>query len=177
MRWLVPLRGSVQEWVKHVGCCAGFGGHEAVASGGVLDDRRGVSGERRTGSGQRRAKVRSSERGTVTAEFAVVLPALVLVLILVVGAGVIEIAQVRVYEAARAGAREAARGEPSQDIEKAAKRKAGPGSTVTVSQGGGYAKVHVKTTLPKALHPVMKEVEASAEARTEGESHGSLDGY
>lgn len=115
----------------------------------------------------------SSERGTVTAEFAVVLPALVLVLILVVGAGAIGLAQVRVYEAARAGAREAARGEPARDIEKAAKKKAGPGSVVTVSQGKAFAKVHVKTTLPKALHPIMKTVEASAEARTEGKSSGN----
>ena len=158
MRWLVPLRGSVQGPAERCGCCAGFGGH-------------GVAG-----AGMRRAGARGGERGTVTAEFAVVLPALVLVLILVVGAGVIGIAQVRVYEAARAGAREAARGEPVHDIEKAAKRKAGPGSTVTVSQGGAFAKVHVKTTLPKALHPIMKDVEASAEARTEGESHGSIGG-
>ena len=176
MRWLAPLRGSVKDWVKHTGCCAGFGGHGTVTSGSVLGDRRGVSGERRTGSCQRRVRVRSSERGTVTAEFAVVLPALVVVLILVVGAGVIGIAQVRVYEAARAGAREAARGEPVHDIEKAAKRKAGPGSTVTVSQGGAFAKVHVKTALPKALHPIMKDVEASAEARTEGQSDGSIVG-
>lgn len=159
MRWLVPLRGSVRGCAERMRRRAVFGG-------------RGVAG-----AVMRRAGARGSERGTVTAEFAVVLPALVLVLILVVGAGVIGIAQVRVYEAARAGAREAARGEPSQDIEKAAKRKAGPNSTVTVSQGGAFAKVHVKTTLPKALHPVMKEVEASAEARTEGESHGSLDGH
>ena len=151
MRWLVPLRGSVRGCAERMRRRAVFGG-------------RGVAG-----AVMRRAGARGSERGTVTAEFAVVLPAL--------GAGVIGIAQVRVYEAARAGAREAARGEPSQDIEKAAKRKAGPNSTVTVSQGGAFAKVHVKTTLPKALHPVMKEVEASAEARTEGESHGSLDGH
>ena len=158
MRWLVPLRGSVQGPAERCGRCAGFGGH-------------GVAG-----AGMRRAGARGGERGTVTAEFAVVLPALVLVLILVVGAGVIGIAQVRGDEAARAGAREAARGEPVQDIEKAAKRKAGPNSTVTVSQGRAFAKVHVKTTLPKALHPIMKDVEASAEARTEGESHGSIGG-
>ncbi len=158
MRWLVPLRGSVRGLAERCGRCAGFGGH-------------GVAG-----AGTRRAGARGGERGTVTAEFAVVLPALVLVLILVVGAGVIGIAQVRVYEAARAGAREAARGEPVHDIEKAAKRKAGPNSTVTVSQGRAFAKVHVKTTLPKALHPIMKDVEASAEARTEGESHGSIGG-
>ena len=158
MRWLVPLRGSVRGLAERCGRCAGFGGH-------------GVAG-----SGMRRAGARGGERGTVTAEFAVVLPALVLVLILVVGAGVIGIAQVRVYEAARAGAREAARGEPVHDIEKAAKRKAGPNSTVTVSQGRAFAKVHVKTALPKALHPIMKDVEASAEARTEGESHGSIGG-
>lgn len=176
MRWLAPLRGSVQRPAERCGGCAGFGGHETVTSGSELGDRRGVPSERRTGSCQRRVRARDSERGTVTAEFAVVLPALVLVLILVVGAGVIGIAQVRVYEAARAGAREAARGEPVHDIEKAAKRKAGPGSTVTVSQGGAFAKVRVKTTLPKALHPIMKDVEASAEARTEGESHGSIGG-
>lgn len=113
-----------------------------------------------------------NERGTVTAEFAVVLPALVLVLILVVGTGTIGISQVRVYEAARAGAREAARGEPGRDVEAAAKRKAGPDSVVLVSTDEAFTKVQVSMPLPEVLHPIMKEVKARAEARTEGNNDG-----
>lgn len=121
---------------------------------------------------RRWAKRLRDDRGTATAEFAVVLPALVLVLILVVGAGTIGVAQVRAYEAARAGAREAARGEPTRDIEKAAKRKAGPGSVVMVSNSEAFAKVHVSIPLPTVVRPLMKEVEAHAQARTEGNNDG-----
>lgn len=56
------------------------------------------------------------DRGTATAEFAVVLPALVLLIVVLVGAAGIGFAQLRAFDAARSAAREIAqanRGPPS----------------------------------------------------------------
>lgn len=50
------------------------------------------------------------ERGSSTAEFAVILPALVFVLGLVLGAAAVGMVQLRLEESARLGARAAARG-------------------------------------------------------------------
>jgi len=110
------------------------------------------------------------DRGSATAEFAMVMPALVALIIVVVGAGAIGLTQLRAYDAARAGAREAARGEPVRDIEQAAQQKAGKNSHVRITTEGEYTAVRVEIALPKTLHIVLRTVTANAEARTEGSS-------
>ena len=69
-----------------------------------------------------------SEAGTVTAELAVALPAVVLLAVLLALTGQAVIAQVRCTDAARAAARLAARGEATPAVLTEAGRRAPPGS-------------------------------------------------
>ncbi|WP_328698762.1 TadE family type IV pilus minor pilin [Brevibacterium rongguiense] len=108
------------------------------------------------------------ERGAATAEFAMMMPALVVLILVVVGAGAIGLTQLRAYDAARAGAREAARGEPARDVEQAAHKRAGSAARVEISTAGEYTAVSVEIGLPASLRFVMRTVSARAEARTEG---------
>lgn len=105
------------------------------------------------------------EAGMVTAEFATVLPALVLVLALVLGCVRIGIDQVRCVDAARVGARAAARGDAPEDIVSAARRAAPEGAAVTVGRVGHDVSVIVQAA-PVARLPLVGSLPApSAEAR------------
>jgi hypothetical protein len=70
-----------------------------------------------------------------TAEFAVVLPAVVLVLALSLGALGLAWDQVRCIDAAQAGARAASRGDSAGAVILAARRTAPSGATVSVTSG------------------------------------------
>ena len=115
---------------------------------------------------RRRSQLR--DEGAATAEFAMVLPALVLLLALFAGATTIGMTQLRAYDAARAAAREAARGEPQHSVVAEAEKRAGKGSDVTVTTDGGYTRVAVVIGLPRPISLVQDRVESSATARTEG---------
>jgi Flp pilus assembly protein TadG len=84
-----------------------------------------------------------SQRGSVTAETAMVLPALLGVgftlAFLVVAIG----ARIRCGDAAWEAARGLARGEPSEFADQAVREFAPAGATVTVSQADGYVTVRV----------------------------------
>ncbi len=97
-----------------------------------------------------------------------VLPALVLLLALFAGAATVGMTQLRAYDAARAAAREAARGEPQHSVISEAEKRAGPGSKVTIRTDGGYTEVAVVISLPRPVSMVQKQVASSATARTEG---------
>ena len=98
----------------------------------------------------------------VTAETAVVLPVLLLVLAGVVAAVVVVGAQLRCVDAAREGARAAARGEDTTAVIALAGRAAPDGAVVTV---GGEEEVHVAVTARIApLGPVPLRITVSAEA-------------
>src|SRR5688572_28897968 len=84
-----------------------------------------------------------AERGSATAETAVALPALVLVLAVSVWALGLVAATLRCAEAARAGARVAARGEPAAAVEDAATRTDRRTVDVTTSSDGEYVTVRV----------------------------------
>lgn len=71
--------------------------------------------------------------GTATAELAVVLPVLVLLVVTAMTAVSVLVAQLRCVDAAREGARAAARGEPATAVQAAAGRGAPPGATVDVA--------------------------------------------
>jgi TadE-like protein len=90
-------------------------------------------------------------RGSVTAEFAVLLPGLGLLLAVVLGAGSAAAAQLRCIDAARSAARLAARHE-APSVVLAAGREAGPaGSSVRVSTSGDLVRVEVRAQVPLPL--------------------------
>jgi Flp pilus assembly protein TadG len=87
---------------------------------------------------------RTADRGSVTAETAVVLPVLFLVLLAAmtgIRAGATELA---CQDAARAGARAAARGETASTVVATARRVAPPGATVNLGHEGGLVRVTVR---------------------------------
>ena len=83
------------------------------------------------------------ERGAVTAELALVLPVLVAVTVGLVWLLAVGAAQVRTVDAARETARAVARGDDEGAAIARGRQVAPPGSTVTVSRGGGEVRVTV----------------------------------
>ncbi len=87
------------------------------------------------------------EGGTVTAETAVALPILMLVVWLVLAMLRVADAQLSCQDAARAAARAASRGESAQVVVATAKRAAPPSSEVRLSQDGDLVVVDVRTSV------------------------------
>ncbi|MFF6997892.1 TadE family type IV pilus minor pilin [Streptomyces sp. NPDC008313] len=79
----------------------------------------------------------------MTAEAALVLPALVLFAMALVWALLAAAAQIQCVDAARAGARAAARQDPPQAVLAVARRAAPDGASVTVSREGDLVRVRV----------------------------------
>ena len=103
------------------------------------------------------------DAGMVTAETAVVLPVLLLVLAAAVAAMTVVGAQLRCVDAAREGARAAARGEDVASVRALVLRAAPDGMAVSVARDGEDVRVRVSGRVP-ALGPVPLDVEVSAEA-------------
>jgi len=96
-------------------------------------------------AGARRSLVATgAETGTVTAELALGLPAVVAVLavVLVLASGATT--QLRCADAARAGARAAALGEGIAEVQAVAGRLAGTGAAVRVQRSGTWVTVTVR---------------------------------
>ncbi|ARE75385.1 MULTISPECIES: TadE family type IV pilus minor pilin [unclassified Streptomyces] len=89
-----------------------------------------------------------SDRGYVTAEAALVIPALVLFAALLVWALMAAAAQIRCVDAARAGARAAARSEPVEVAEAAARAAAPQGARVELERVGDLWRVRVAAPAP-----------------------------
>lgn len=105
--------------------------------------------------------------GMVTAETAVVLPALVLVLALCLGVLSTVGAQLQLVDAARESARLAARGEDADVVQEAARRAGPAGTTVQVSRKGQLLQVTARArTRPLGLLPSFS---LTARAVTESE--------
>jgi TadE-like protein len=83
------------------------------------------------------------DRGMVTAEFAVVLPAIVLVLALSFGAMGLAWDQIRCIDAARAGARAASRGDTPGAVIMVARRAAPSDALVSIGTSGDLVRVAV----------------------------------
>ena len=94
----------------------------------------------------------------VTAEIAVALPALVLVLTIGLSAVSMVTDEVRCVDAARAGARAAARGEPLTDVRLIAARLAPEGARVTVERGPETTSVTVSADVRPGWHPSLPAV-------------------
>ena len=99
----------------------------------------------------------------VTAETAVVLPVLLLVLAGAVAAVTLVGAQLLCVDAAREGARAAARGEPVPAVTSLAGRAAPEGAVVTVGPAGEDVRVTVSASIAP-LGPVPLRITVSAEA-------------
>jgi Flp pilus assembly protein TadG len=116
---------------------------------------------------------RRRDGGMATAELAVVLPTLVLVIAAALTMVSVVLAQVRCVDAAREAARAAARGEPAGVIRSAAIRAAPAGAGVTVGGAGEEVLVTVSARAGRigGLLPAF-QVSASAVALREPESTG-----
>ncbi|MBT2402214.1 MULTISPECIES: TadE family type IV pilus minor pilin [unclassified Streptomyces] len=88
------------------------------------------------------------DRGYVTAEAALVIPALVLFAALLVWALMAAAGQIRCVDAARAGARAAARSEPREVVVEAARLAAPPGAEVELERTGDLWRVRVAAPAP-----------------------------
>ncbi|MEU7037235.1 TadE family type IV pilus minor pilin [Streptomyces sp. NPDC046237] len=91
---------------------------------------------------------RSDDRGAVTVEAAMVLPALVVFTMALVWALGAAAAQIQCVDAARAGARAVARSEPVSGAEAAARAAAPEGSRVFVTRSGELWRVTVEAPAP-----------------------------
>lgn len=116
-------------------------------------------------------------RGSVTAETALALPAVGLVAMAVIAVGAVATAQVRCVDAARAGARLAARGEPANRVTARSVSIAPTGSVVTLAAIGREAVVTVQAAvdLPLGLRlqvgsRAVADLEAALAAQTGGGS-------
>jgi hypothetical protein len=84
-----------------------------------------------------------AERGSVTAELAVALPAVVLVLAMVLSVGAASVARLRAVDAAAAGARVVALGEDDAAVRDAVRQVAGGSADATVRHDGEWVEVTV----------------------------------
>ncbi|MEV7662900.1 TadE family type IV pilus minor pilin [Paenarthrobacter sp. NPDC089316] len=116
----------------------------------------------------RKAAVGAPEYGAVTAEFAVALPAVVLLLAFLLAGGAAGITQLRLEEAVRAGARASARGETRDSVENTVRRLAGEGVSSSLTDDGGWLTVTASSPVEGALGPLIPwRLTASAAARAE----------
>ncbi|MFC5908210.1 TadE family type IV pilus minor pilin [Streptacidiphilus monticola] len=117
------------------------------------------------------------DAGYATAELAVVLPALVLLLGVLLWGAVAGAAQLRCVDAAREGARAAARGDPEPAVQAAVRAAAPPGARVVVSWSGDLVRVAVtaRSAGPGGFGRALSVgVGATAVARVEPDAEGAV---
>ncbi|MBQ0884118.1 pilus assembly protein [Streptomyces sp. RM72] len=102
----------------------------------------------------------------MTAEAAVVLPVLVVFAMALVWGLLVVAAQIQCVDAARTGARAAARQDPDDAVVEVAREAAPRGARVTVSREAGLVRVVVVAD-PPALHGLPFEVREEAVASAE----------
>jgi len=108
----------------------------------------------------------SGEHGMVTAEFAVVLPAVVLVLALSLGALGLALDQIRCVDAARAGARAASRGDSDGAAILVTRRAAPSEALVSMAASGDLVRVSVvsRPRVAGCLFPAWLRASSTASA-------------
>ncbi|MFF4759913.1 TadE family type IV pilus minor pilin [Streptomyces sp. NPDC001292] len=112
-----------------------------------------------------RAERGGADAGFVTAEAAVVLPVLVLVVTTLVWVLLVVLAQIQCVDAARAGARAAARQDPDGAVTRVTRDVAPRGAKVTVTRRGDHVHVVVVADPPGlGVLPFQLREEAVAEA-------------
>jgi Flp pilus assembly protein TadG len=95
----------------------------------------------------RRSSVSGRDEGSVTAEFAVGLPAAVLTVLVVLSVAAVGQAQLQCVDAARAGARQAARSETDGRALAVTRSAAPPGAGISLRRGAATVRVDVRTTV------------------------------
>lgn len=105
------------------------------------------------------------DRGSVTAETAVVLPVIVVLAVVLAFVGLAGAQQVRVDASARAAARELARGEDERAAVEAARQAAGSAVDVSVSRDGPWVHVEVTRTLRPAAQGMLAGLEVEVTGR------------
>lgn len=117
------------------------------------------------------SRIEVRDEGSVTAETAVVMPGLVLVLAVCLWAVGLVGAQLRCVEAARAGARAAARGETDADVAARARHAAGDGADVAVERRGDdvVVRIRLRRTAPGVLGGLLPAYVVSADATAQRE--------
>lgn len=90
------------------------------------------------------------DRGSATAETAIVLPVVVLLVVVLAFVGIAGAQQVRVESAARAVARELARGQDEAEATGVARVGAGSDARVAITRDGPYVRVEVTEVLRPA---------------------------
>lgn len=91
------------------------------------------------------------ERGSVTVEFAVILPSVVALVAVVVSVGVYGARTVAAQEAARATARSIARGDPWEAARANGQDIIGRDATITIEKAGAGAEITVASPAPGIL--------------------------
>ena len=135
---VADMGGSVTAERRSV---ADLGGSVTVDRGSVADLGGSVTAERRSVADVRGSV--TAERGSVTAELAVGLVGVVMLLGLVLLLTAAATAQLRCTEAARAAARAAALGEEDAEVVEVARRSAGDAARVDVVRAAGWVTVTV----------------------------------
>lgn len=111
-------------------------------------------------------------RGAVTAEFAVALPAVLLLLALLLAGAAAGVTQLRLEEAARAGARALARGEDPAAVQGIVRTLAGTSATASVAADGEWLSVTVADNLGGPLAATVPWT-LTARATTRSETPGA----
>ncbi|MCX5398657.1 TadE family type IV pilus minor pilin [Streptomyces sp. NBC_00102] len=138
----------------------------------------GSQRERPGGGRAFRVRCGGGDTGSVTAEAAMVLPVLVALALVLVWALVAAADQIRCVDAARAGARAAARSEPESAVRDAATAAAPARARVVVRREGALWRVRVEapTPGPRALALTLSADAAALAEDTVGAGPGSADG-
>lgn len=108
-------------------------------------------------------------RGAVTAEFAVALPAVLLLLAVLLAGSAAGITQLRLEEAARAGARALARGEDAGAVQGIVRQLAGASASSSIVAEGEWLSVTVSGRVSGPVGSMMPWT-LSARALARGES-------
>lgn len=99
----------------------------------------------------------------MTAEVAVAFPAVIALLAVILAAAALGMSQLRIEEAARAGAREVMRGESAAVVGATIRRIAGEQAHIAVSSGEDFSTVTVTTTVEVPVLDLF-DVDLSARA-------------
>ncbi|WP_274542930.1 TadE family type IV pilus minor pilin [Rothia uropygialis] len=91
------------------------------------------------------------ESGTITAEFAVVMPVVIILVAFVLGAGAVGARAIKVEEAARMSARSAARGESWEETSHVARSIAGDDARIDIKRSGQDIDISVSARAPGIL--------------------------
>ncbi|GAA1048609.1 TadE family type IV pilus minor pilin [Arthrobacter russicus] len=119
---------------------------------------------------------RAGERGSATAELAVLFPVLLLLLGFLLFSAQTAVAQMRLEDAARAAAREAARGAAAEAVDSVARRLGGADANVVVRREGGFLEVEVGSRLAGPFGDLLgNQLKAKATTRAEdSEAPGAM---